>query len=66
MTKTAIYKELKTINSIAWEHDDLMTQDNLFRLQEHLENLLLTVAQDCGETTLNDLVRSFPYLYSVN
>lgn len=65
MTKADIYTKLKTINSIAWHDDDLMEQDNLFDLQEQLANLLLAVAQDLGEKTLQDLVRSFPYLYTV-
>ena len=65
MTKADIYAKLKTINAIAWRDDDLMEQENLFDLQEQLANLLLAVAQDCGEKTLTDLVRSFPYLYSV-
>ena len=66
MTKADIYTKLKTINAIAWRDDDLMEQDNLFDLQEQLANLLLAVAQDCGEKTLKDLVKSFPYLYSIH
>lgn len=65
MTKTAIYNELKKLNSLAWENDDLMEQETLFDLQERLADLLLRVAQDCGEKTLNDLVKSFPFLYGV-
>lgn len=63
MTKQKIYTELKTALSIAWEDDDLMTQDNLFRLQEQLANLTLAVAQDIGNPALKDLCDTFPYLY---
>ena len=65
MTKQEIYKELKTINALAWEDDDLMMQETLFELQEKVANLLLMVAQDIGNTALNDLVKSFPFLYSM-
>ena len=63
MTKQEIYKELKTINALAWEDDDLMMQETLFELQDRIANLLLVVAQDIGNTALNDLCDTFPYLY---
>lgn len=65
MTKQNLYNELKTALSLAWEDDDLMTQDNLFRLQEQLANLTLAVAQDIGNAALTDLCKAFPYLYSM-
>jgi hypothetical protein len=60
-----IYKELKEIQLMLWEHDDLMTQENLFASQDRLASVLLEVAKNCGEKTLQDLVASFPYLYKV-
>ncbi len=63
MTLKNIYEELKTVQELAWEGDDLMSQDTLFEMQERLANLTLRVAQECGE--LRDLVKSFPYLYSL-
>lgn len=64
MTKHKLYNELKDINKLAWRDDDLMRQETLFELQEKLAEILLSVARDCGETAQNDLVKSFPWLYS--
>ena len=65
MTKEKIFEELKALNALAWEHDDLMTQETLFDLQEKLANLLLAVAQDMGNAALRDICKAFPYLYSI-
>lgn len=65
MTKEHIYDQLKTVLSLAWKNEDRMTQDTLFRLQEHLANLTLAVAEDIGESALKDLCKAFPYLYNM-
>lgn len=63
MTKLNIYKEVKTLQSLAWQDDDLMRHDTLFEVQDKLASLALALAQDCGKT--DDLVKSFPWLYTV-
>ena len=65
MTKQDIFNELMIINTLAWQDDDLMTQENLFALQEKVANLLLAVAQDIGNTALVEICKEFPYLYSM-
>ena len=65
MTKENIYNELKKINALAWQDDDLMMQETLFDLQEQLANLLLAVAQDIGNTAIIEICKEFPYLYSM-
>ena len=64
MTSQYIFNELKQILALAWEDDDMMTQENLFLLQERLSDLTLKVAKNCGNTALNELVKLFPYLYT--
>ena len=61
MNKESIYKELKEIQRLVWRDDDLMSQGTLFTLQDRLCDLVLKVANDCGQQ--GDLVRSFPFLY---
>ena len=65
MTNEKIYEQLKTVLSLAWRDDDRMTQDTLFRLQEHLANLTLAVAESIGDSALKDLCKAFPYLYNM-
>ena len=65
MTKQEFYNELKTINALAWQDDDLMMQETLFDMQEQLANLLLAVALDIGNTALIEICKEFPYLYSM-
>ena len=56
-----MYKELKRIQELLWKNDDYMDQDTLFELQDYVATLLLQVAQKEGK--VNDLVKSFPFLY---
>lgn len=65
MTKSGIYKELKEVNKLLWQNDDWMSQESLFKAQSIVTDLLLKVAQDCGNSALDDLVKSFPFLYEV-
>lgn len=65
MTKSGIYKELKEVNKLLWQDDDYMSQESLFKAQSIVTDLLLKVAQDCGNSALDDLVKSFPFLYEV-
>ena len=58
-----IYGDLKLALKLAWSGDDLISQENLFELQEILANLTLEVAQYNG--TEADLAREFPFLYSM-
>lgn len=62
MTKKMIYNKLKKLQKLAWQNDDMMDQDTLFNLQDALANVILEVARDCGAT--EDLIKSFPFLYS--
>ncbi len=62
--KTAeYYEDLKQAMHYAWDHDDLIPQEDLFELQELLAWLTLKVAQDCGAE--RNLAAEFPYLYKV-
>ena len=63
MTKKQIYEALKPIQTLAWRGDDHMGQEALFELQDKLAVLTLKLAQDTGSET--DLVKTFPWLYSV-
>ena len=65
MTKEKIYEQLKHCLCLAWQDDDLMTQENLFALQEKLANLTLAVAESIGDSALKDLCFKFPFLYSM-
>ena len=65
MTKQDIFNELMTINTLAWQDDDIMRQETLFDVQEKVANLLLAVAQDIGSPALRVICEAFPYLYSM-
>lgn len=56
-----MYKEIKKIQDMIWQDDDLMQQETLFELQEYAGNLLLKIAQKEDKT--DDLLKSFPYMY---
>ena len=56
-----MYKEIKKIQDMIWQDDDLMQQETLFELQEYAGNLLLKRAQKEDKT--DDLLKSFPYMY---
>ena len=58
-----VYEHLKTILSLAWESDDMIRQETLFKLQEEAADLALMVGTACGKG--NDLVKSFPYLFNM-
>ena len=62
MSKLEIYEKLKDIQHLVWKNDDLMDQGTLFELQDELIHLVLQVAVDCHKE--NDLIKSFPFLYS--
>ena len=58
-----VYDELKQAMHFAWDHDDIIPQEDLFELQELLANLTLKVARWCNAE--RDLAAAFPYLYKV-
>ena len=62
MTKQYLYNELKRIQSIVWQDDDMMTQDTLFDVQERLADLTLKAANDIGKA--EELAADFPWLYA--
>lgn len=58
-----IYDGMKEVLRLAWEGDDLMSQDTLFEIQDKLADLMLKVAIAAGKE--EDLARSFPWLYRI-
>ena len=61
LTLGIVYETVKAIESLAWEHDDMITQETLFRLQESIADLALNLAVETGKA--DDLLKSFPWLY---
>lgn len=57
-----IYDGMKEVLRLAWEGDDLMSQDTLFEIQDKLANLALITAVAARQE--EDLVREFPYIYT--
>lgn len=57
-----IYDGMKEVLRLAWESDDLMSQDTLFQIQDKLANLALLSAVAARQE--EDLVREFPYIYT--
>lgn len=57
-----MYEKLKVVNKILWEDDDIISQENLFSLQDYVADLLLEVAEK--ENKVDDLIQSFPWLYN--
>jgi len=58
-----MYTTLKKIQEMLWREDDLMSQDTLFELQEFVADVILDVAKFEGDGKVDDLVKSFPWLY---
>ena len=56
-----MYNELKKVQELLWKSDDLMDQDTLFELQEYVAKVILSVAKK--EKKIDDLIKSFPWLY---
>ena len=56
-----VYEKLKKIQQLLWDDDDRMDQEILFEIQEVFADLLLEVAT--AEKKIDDLVKSFPWLY---
>ena len=56
-----MYNELKKIQQMLWKSDDRIDQDTLFELQDYVAELVLKVAEK--ENKVDDLIKSFPYLY---
>lgn len=57
-----IYDGMKEVLRLAWEGDDLMSQDTLFQIQDKLADLALLSAVAARQE--EDLVREFPYIYT--
>ena len=57
------YEQIKEIQSLAWRDDDRMDQETLFELQDKIAELALQIAS--REKKVDDLVKSFPFLYKV-
>lgn len=58
-----IYNDLREIQNLVWQSDDLMAQDTLFEIQDKLADLMLKVAIAAGKE--ENLARSFPWLYRI-
>ena len=58
-----IYNDLREIQNLVWQSDDLMSQDTLFEIQDKLADLMLKVAISAGKE--ENLARSFPWLYRI-
>ena len=58
-----MYKDIKKILSLAVGEDDLISQENLFELQEQVIILALKIAQK--ENKVEDLVNSYKCYYTV-
>lgn len=56
------YKDIKKILQKLWVCDDLISQDDLFDVQELVAILALKIAKK--EKTTDDLVSTFPWLFS--
>lgn len=56
-----MYNEMRIIQKLLWKNDDLMDQDTLFVLQDMVCKLTLEIAQK--ENKIDDLIKSFPFLY---
>lgn len=56
-----MYKELKHIQKLLWQSDDLMNQDTLYELQDYVAELTLKIAQQ--EKKTDDLMEHFKWLY---
>lgn len=56
------YSKIKEIQQLVWKDDDRMDQETLFELQERVADLALAIATNEDET--EDLVHTFPFLYS--
>ena len=61
MDKEIIYENVCMIQKKLWEHDDLMTQETLFDLQDMVCEFALRLAEDLNRE--DDLIRRFPWLY---
>lgn len=56
------YSKIKEIQQLVWKDDDRMDQETLFELQERVADLALAIATNEG--VAEDLVNTFPFLYS--
>lgn len=59
-----MYEKLKKVQKLLWQGDDRMDQEILFEIQAVFADLLLEVAM--VEKKVDDLVKSFPWLYHEN
>lgn len=57
-----MFEELKELLKLAWEDDDIISQENLFELQSKLADLTLQSAKT--EKQKEILLKEFPYLYA--
>jgi hypothetical protein len=56
-----IYDKAKEILRLAWKDDDLMGQDTLFKLQDDLAILVLSLARANGRD--GELSSEFPWIF---
>jgi len=61
VTAKPFYERLCKILTLAFAGDDIMDQDNLFKMQDELADIVLEVANKTGN--VDDLVKKFPWLY---
>ena len=60
---TNYYDSIAEILKLLFEEDDMMSQDNLFEVQDKVANLALRIA--LNEKKGAKLVKAFPYLYQI-
>lgn len=70
MTKKQILKKLVAIGKIGSGGNpfivgDLVHQDDLFDIQEKFTELLSALASDIGNSGIDEIVKAFPYVFSV-
>lgn len=59
-----VTEKLVEIQKLLWKNDDLISQDDLFTLQDKISDLTLESAKEEGKVDL--LVKEFPYIYKIN
>lgn len=72
MTKPQILAALKKLAAMPhascrkgtpWVSADLVDQEALYDIQAEVLNLMLAVAEDCGQPHVDALVKAFPWAY---
>ena len=57
-----MYNELKKLQELMWKNEDMPDQEDWFEMQDLMAELVLKVA--VKEKKTDDLIKSFPFLYT--